>query len=230
MKTTKNFLCVLFFVLSFIASAQDLTPVVQNVNKAKDVSELIQVRSQLERFIVAQPQQWLASYYLAYVDIQLSFRVPAKEEKWQYLDEADKYLSKLSELKETDKSEIYTLKGFRLYSLIASDPQTNGPKYSGEILSNYETALGINPNNPRAIILSALYKNDMAKFMHQSYNKFQNDVDKAATRILQLLLHRTHFNLLAYKKTQLLLSFYMLFLFEQANQVVHVKKRIIFAK
>jgi len=182
MKTTKNFLCVLFFVLSFIASAQDLTPVVQNVNKAKDVSELIQVRSQLERFIVAQPQQWLASYYLAYVDIQLSFRVPAKEEKWQYLDEADKYLSKLSELKETDKSEIYTLKGFRLYSLIASDPQTNGPKYSGEILSNYETALGINPNNPRAIILSALYKNDMAKFMHQSYNKFQNDVDKAATR------------------------------------------------
>jgi hypothetical protein len=180
MKTTKNFLCVLFFLLSYVASAQDLTPVVQNVNKAKDVSELIQVRSQLERFIVAQPQQWLAGYYLAYVDIQLSFRVQTKEEKLQYLDEAEIYLNKISELKETDKSEIYTLKGFRLYALIASDPQTNGPKHSGEIFNNYGTALGINPNNPRALILSALYKNDMAKFMHQSYDKFQNDVDKAA--------------------------------------------------
>jgi len=179
MKTTKNFLCVLFFVLSFVASAQDLTPVVQNVNKAKDVSELIQVRSQLERFIVAQPQQWLAGYYLAYVDVQLSFRVQTKEEKVQYLDEAEIYLNKISELKETDKSEIYTLKGFRLYALIALDPQTNGPKYSGEIFNNYGTALGINPNNPRALILSALYKNDMAKFMHQSYDKFQNDIDKA---------------------------------------------------
>ena len=181
MKTIKSLLCVLFIMVSVITSAQDLGPLVQNVNKATDVSELIQVRSQLERFIVAQPQQWLAEYYLAYVDVQLSFRVPDKSEKSQYLSEAETYLNTLSELKETDKSEIYTLKGFRLYALIASDPQTNGPKYSGEIINDYETALGINPNNPRAVILSTLFKNDMAKFMHQPYENFQKDVDKAAT-------------------------------------------------
>ena len=181
MKTIKSLLCVLFIMVSVITSAQDLGPLVQNVNKATDVSELIQVRSQLERFIVAQPQQWLAEYYLAYVDVQLSFRVPDKSEKSQYLSEAETYLNTLSELKETDKSEIYTLKGFRLYALIASDPQTNGPKYSGEIINDYETALGINPNNPRAVILSTLFKNDMAKFMHQTYDDFQKDVDKAAT-------------------------------------------------
>jgi len=179
MKTIKSLLCVLFIMVSVITSAQDLGPLVQNVNKATDVSELIQVRSQLERFIVAQPQQWLAEYYLAYVDVQLSFRVPDKSEKSQYLSEAETYLNTLSELKETDKSEIYTLKGFRLYALIASDPQTNGPKYSGEIINDYETALGINPNNPRAVILSTLFKNDMAKFMHQPYENFQKDVDKA---------------------------------------------------
>jgi hypothetical protein len=181
MKTIKSVLCVLFFMLSFVTSAQDLGPVVQNVNKATDVSGLIQVRSQLERFVMAQPQQWLAEYYLAYVDVQLSFRVPDKNEKSQYLSEAETSLNKLSALKETDKSEIYTLKGFRLYALIASDPQTNGPKYSGEIMNAYGTALGINPNNPRAVILSALFKNDMAKFMHQAYDNFQKDVDKAST-------------------------------------------------
>ena len=181
MKTIKNVLCVLFIMVSAITSAQDLGPVVQNVNNAKEVSELIQVRSQLERFIVAQPQLWLAQYYLAYVDVQLSFRVPDKSEKSQYLSEAETYLNTISELKDTDKSEIYTLKGLRLYALIASDPQTNGPKYSGEIINDYETALGINPDNPRAVILSALFKNDMAKFMHQTYEDFPKDVDKAAT-------------------------------------------------
>lgn len=181
MKTIKSVLCVLFFMLSFVTSAQDLGPVVQNVNKATDVSGLIQVRSQLERFVMAQPQQWLAEYYLAYVDVQLSFRVPDKNEKSKYLSEAETSLNNLSALKETDKSEIYTLKGFRLYALIASDPQTNGPKYSGEIMNAYGTALGINPNNPRAVILSALFKNDMAKFMHQAYDNYQKDVDKAAT-------------------------------------------------
>jgi len=181
MKTIKNVLCVLFIMVSVITSAQDLGPVVQKVNNAKEVSELIQVRSQLERFIVAQPQLWLAQYYLAYVDVQLSFRVPDKSEKSQYLSEAETYLNTISELKDTDKSEIYTLKGLRLYALIASDPQTNGPKYSGEIINDYETALGINPDNPRAVILSALFKNDMAKFMHQTYEDFPKDVDKAAT-------------------------------------------------
>jgi len=181
MKTIKSLLCVLLFMVSVITSAQELGPVVQNVNKATDVNELIQVRSQLERFIVAQPQLWLAQYYLAYVDVQLSFRVPDKNEKSQYLSEAETSLNTLSELKGTDKSEIYTLKGLRLYALIASDPQTNGPKYSGEIINDYETALGINPDNPRAVILSALFKNDMAKFMHQTYEDFQKDIDKAAS-------------------------------------------------
>ena len=184
MKTIKSLLCALFFVLPFLATAQDLAPVVQNVNNAKDVTELIQVRSQLERFLAVQPQQWLACYYLGYVDVQLSFRVPAKDEKSRYLSEAETYLNKLYGMKESDKSEIYTLKGFRLYALIAADPQTNGPKYSGEIIGAYETALGINQNNPRAIILYTLFKNDMAKFMHQTYENFQKDVDKAAALLL----------------------------------------------
>jgi len=180
MKTMKSLLCGLLLALPLLATAQDLAPVVQNVNKAKDVSGLNQVRSQLERFLVAQPGEWLAGYYLAYVDVQLSFRVPAKDEKSRYLSEAETYLNKLYEMKEADKSEVYTLNGFRLYALIASDPQTNGPKYSGEIIGAYETALGINPNNARAIILYTLFKNDMAKFMHQTYENYQKDIEKGA--------------------------------------------------
>jgi len=180
MKTIKNYVWVLLLALPLLATAQDLTPVVQTLNKAKEVSELMQVRSKLERFSMAKPDVWLANYYLAYVDVQLSFQLPSKDEKAQYLREAEDYLNKLPELKGAELSEVYTLKGLRLYGLIASDPQTNGPRYSGEIMANYEKALALNPNNPRAMILRALFKNNMAQFMHQANPDFQQEVDKAA--------------------------------------------------
>lgn len=181
MKAIKSYLCVLFFTLPFFVSAQEFSTVVEVVKKAKDTPELIQVRNQLERFGIVHPEEWLANYYLAYVDVQLSFRVSAKEEKQRYLADADTYLNKLPDLTGIDLSEVLTLKGYRLYGLIASDPGTNGPLYYGEITSYYEKALGLNPNNPRAIILSALFKNDMARFMQQAYPDFQKDVDKATT-------------------------------------------------
>ena len=181
MRSIKCFLSSLLLMLSIVVSAQDFAPVVHNVNKAQEVSDYIQVRSQLERFQLAQPQLSLATYYLTYVDIQLSLVTPDADKKTKYLAEAETYLNKLSELKDIDKSEVFTLKGLRLYALMASDPQVNGPKYSGEIISVYATALAINPNNPRAIILAALFKNDMAKYLHETYESFPKEIEKAST-------------------------------------------------
>jgi len=180
MRSIKCFLSSLLLMLSIVVSAQDFAPVVHNVNKAQEVSDYIQVRSQLERFQLAQPQLSLATYYLTYVDIQLSLVTPDADKKTKYLAEAETYLNKLSELKDIDKSEVFTLKGLRLYALMASDPQVNGPKYSGEIISVYATALAINPNNPRAIILAALFKDDMAKYLHKTYESFPKDIEKAS--------------------------------------------------
>jgi len=180
MRSIKCFLSSLLLTLSIVVSAQDFAPVVQNVNKAQEVYDYIQVRSQLERFQLAQPQLSIATYYLTYVDIQLSLVTPDADKKAKYLVEAETYLNKLSGLNDIDKSEVFTLKGLRLYALMASDPQVNGPKYSGEIISVYATALAINPNNPRAIILAALFKNDMAKYLHKTYESFPKDIEKAS--------------------------------------------------
>ncbi len=181
MKTMKVSLCVMLFLLPLFVSAQELDSVVAMVNNAKSVLEFIQVRNQLERVSINHPQEWLADYYLAYTDVQLSFRLPLKEEKMRYLNDAQNYLKKLSDRAGADLSEVYTLKGYRLYALIASDPQTNGPRYYGEITADYAKAIELNPNNPRAIILSALFKNDMAKFMNQHYENFHKEVEKATT-------------------------------------------------
>lgn len=181
MKTIKCYFYVILFLMPFTVSAQDLTRVVEDIRKANTENEYVQARNQLERLCMVNPKEWLAHYYLAYTDVQLSFRASSKEEKMKYINDAQTYLKKLSDMLEADVSEVYTLKGFRLYALIASDPQSNGPRYFGEITLSYEKALGVNSNNPRAIMLLALFKNDMAKFMNKSYENFNQDMEKAAT-------------------------------------------------
>ena len=179
MKTMKRFLCMILLMMPLFISAQELAPILNNLRKAKAPADFVQVRNQLERLSLVTPDDWLAPYYLAYTDVELSFRVSSKEEKIRYIDEAQTYLKRLSDMPNADLSEVNTLKGYRIYALIASDPQTNGPKYYNDVTVWYEKALQINPNNPRALLLSALFKNDTAKFMNGSYDNFYQDIEKA---------------------------------------------------
>lgn len=185
MKTIKFMLATVCILVSVTLSAQELPIDILNVKQAKSPIEFIQARNQLERLTLSKPNDWHISYYIAFSDIQLSFMLPSKEEKMRYLTDADNYLKQLSEIKEANQSEVNTLIGLRLYALIASDPQTNGPKYSGEIMMYYEKALKYNANNPRAILLLALFKNDMAKFMHQKYEDLSKELDKAMLLLKQ---------------------------------------------
>jgi len=179
MKTIVFYMLTVLILLSSKICAQDLSTSVANLKKANTEKEYIAIRNGLERLCMQSPGEWLPNYYIAYADVQLSFRTPSKENKLKYLSDADTYLKKLTDISGTDASEVYTLKGYRLYSLIALDPQTNGPKYFGEVTLNYQTALKFNPDNPRAIMLLAMFNNDMAKFMHRTYDDFEAQISKA---------------------------------------------------
>jgi hypothetical protein len=179
MTTIESFLVAILFMFSSNICAQDLSTVVAKVNKANSEKEYVTVRSELERLSMQSPGEWLPYYYIAYADVQLSFRTPSKEARLKYINDAESYLKKLADKPDADASEVYTLKGYRLYALIAFDPQTNGPKYFGEVTQNYQKAIDLNPQNPRAIMLLAMFNNDMAKFMHRNYEGFEAEISKA---------------------------------------------------
>ena len=181
MVTIESYLVAILLMLLSSICAQDLSAVVTNMKKANTEKEYVTLRSELERLCIQSPGEWLPYYYIAYADVQLSFRTPSKEARLKYINDADSYLKKLADKPDADASEVYTLKGYRLYALIAFDPQTNGPKYFGEVTQNYQKALELNPDNPRAIMLRAMFNNDMAKFMHRSYEGFEAEISKAAT-------------------------------------------------
>ncbi|MDR1343862.1 MAG: hypothetical protein LBJ39_00775 [Tannerellaceae bacterium] len=160
-------------ILSINASAQTLEEIVQKINLPMATSELIATRAQLERLSAAPQADRSAIYYLAYADVELSFRMENDNQKAQYIDEAQKYLDKI---KDGDKSEIETLRGYSYFALMAIDPRTNGPKYAPDIIACYEKALKANPDNPRAFLLNAVFRSNMAKAMGGQYKEFEADV------------------------------------------------------
>ncbi|MDR1356131.1 MAG: hypothetical protein LBJ58_00495 [Tannerellaceae bacterium] len=160
-------------IISLSASAQTTEEIFQKINVPMATPELVAARAQLERLSTAPQANPSAMYYLAYADLELSFRVGDDNQKAQYIEEAQKYLDKI---KDVDKSEVETLRGYSYFALMAIDPRTNGPKYAPDIISCYEKALKANPVNPRAILLNAVFRNNMAKSMGRRYKEFEADV------------------------------------------------------
>jgi len=168
-----------------IQSQSSLTPMeaaVKKLDLVENLSDLKQVRLQFERISMMDPTVWLPYYYLAYIDIELSFYVADDKEKLQYLAESQTYLEKLKKMKISDpkeSSEISTLRGYWYFAQMAIDPAVNGPRYSGVIINCYSEALKLNPDNPRAILLNAHFQQNMARFMNGSYPKFEEDIERA---------------------------------------------------
>lgn len=171
MKTMVIFAAII--ILSLNASAQTLEDIAQKINRPMATPELMTVRAQLERLYTASSADWLAMYYLAYADVELSFRTENVNQKVQYIDEAQSCLNKI---KDGDRSEIETLRGYSYFALMAIDPRTNGPRYAVDIISSYEKALKANPDNPRAILLNAVFRNNMSKAMGSQYKEFEADI------------------------------------------------------
>ncbi len=180
------FIMCLCYFCGVSVQAQDfskaLETAVQSVDQATSEVDWKQARSRFERLAGANAADWLPWYYVAYVDIELSFRVTDPAEKQQYLQDAETCLDMLKKLKITDPkalSEVNMLRGYRYFALMAIDPATNGPRYAGVVAEYYGEALKQNPDNPRAIFCNAQFQHQMAAFMGGAYKLFDADIERA---------------------------------------------------
>ena len=174
MKTISIFAASLILCIS--ADAQTLDEIARKINRPMATSGLMSTRAQLERLSAAPSANWLILYYLAYADIELSFRVENVDQKVQYIQEAQTLLAKIED---GDLSETETLLGYSYFALMAIDPRTNGPKYAAPIIACYEKALKVNTANPRAVFLNALLRNNMAQAMGGRYKEFESDIARS---------------------------------------------------
>ncbi|MDR2681359.1 MAG: hypothetical protein LBC47_11185 [Tannerella sp.] len=162
-------------LLAFNASSQTIEALAKKINRPLPTTELMTARAQLERLCTDTAANWLTLYYLAYADIELSFRMENTEQKLLYIKEAQDCLLKING---GDVSEVETLRGYAYFALMAINPAENGPRYAQDILACLGKALQINPDNPRAVVINAIFKNNMYKSMGSRYKEFETDMNR----------------------------------------------------
>ena len=182
MRTFKLYLCIALFAFTMGLSAQSnpvyeqaMEKVLAKIDSASSVKDLAAARNQLERISLMYADEWLPPYYMAYTDI-LSVYMGQKSEK--ALENAKTNLDKLSSYARVDKSELNALLGYYYIALIMLNPATNGQKYFNNVSSSFSKALELNPNNPRAIYLSAFFEQNLPEGL-RSGKDFCTEMNKA---------------------------------------------------
>jgi hypothetical protein len=98
----------------------------------------------------AEKTEWLPYYYHAQCYILISFAENEKpENKDEYLDVAETSVTKMLELA-PGESEVYVMQGMLYTARLVVDPMSRGQKYGALSAQAIGTALGIEPENPRA--------------------------------------------------------------------------------
>lgn len=167
MKTTTLFL-LLFISISTLANDkkyfEQMGKQIQAVYTAKSMEEYQQAINALDRIGNAEKTKWEPYYYSAFGNIMIAANLVEGTKKDSYLDQALAAITKGKELAPSE-SELVALEGFVQMIRITADPATRGQQYSGLAMQTFGKALGMNPNNPRAMSLMAQMQLGTARFL-----------------------------------------------------------------
>lgn len=171
MKTTNLLLsmAVLLFVIAGNVNANDTRYIeamqksILTVYKAKSIEELQTAVNSLERIASAEKVKWEPYYYMSFAYIMMANREQEAPKKDSYLDQANTAIEKASAIN-SNESEIVALVGFIHMMRVTVDPAGRGAQYSGLAMQAFGKATALNPENPRALTLTAQMQYGTAKF------------------------------------------------------------------
>ena len=149
------------------------------LSKAKSGAELFSLVNELKRLDQLFPDEWLADYYIAFIDLQLSFSASA-DKKENLLKEAITKIEDLKQNSSANASEVFTLEGYYYFAMVAQNPAVNGKKYYQDVITSYSKAIAYDDKNPRPNLLLCLFKNRMAQFTGADQSSMCEDLKKIA--------------------------------------------------
>ena len=106
--------------------------------------------AELKRIDAMFPDSIQPKYVMAVQSLNYSVMNPHAEQTENMLAEAEKAISQMEEMKNSDPSDICTLRGFLYMVRIVQDPAKNGQRYYLDVMQNFEKALKLNPENQLA--------------------------------------------------------------------------------
>lgn len=166
-----------FYMLVYGQNTNCFNTTVSLISKQRvSIAELEQAKLLFKEKCNTADTHWLYHYYFAYINMVLCFRYNDLDTKQKLLIEAK---HSLNQIIKGDISEIETLKGYCYMAYIVTDPTVNGPKYTHQVIDCYNKALKSNPNNPRAIILKAIFQSQLQRFFGSTYQSYKFDMSRA---------------------------------------------------
>ena len=146
---------------------EQMTKHIEAIYKAKAPDQFQQAINAFERIGNAEKTKWEPFYYASFGNLMLATREQDGGKKDQLLDLAAASLDKAKALKENE-SEIVALEGFIYMIRLTVDPAIRGPQYSGMAMQSFGKAIGLNPENPRALAFMAQMQYGTAEFFKSS--------------------------------------------------------------
>ncbi len=127
------------------------------MDSAKTVQDYINVANRFERIGNAEKKEWVPYYYAGMCYAIMVYQEKDVKKMDDILDRADQYIDTALEmkLKDEEKSELLVVKGMVCGGRIMVDPQVRSMTYGPQSGQFYQRAMGLNPDNPRALYMSA---------------------------------------------------------------------------
>lgn len=147
--------CALFPTASQAQNAKYLAAMEKNLlhlDSIQNPEEWMSKAGQFARIAMAEPTEWLPSYYAAYCQIMATTRTKGTEKLDEWLDEADKNIEEGLKRK-PQESELLTLKAMSSFMRMRVNPMERWQKYGGISQENLAKAKEADPTNPRPWML-----------------------------------------------------------------------------
>jgi len=180
MKTLSLLTVMLFLSPGWQLTAQNeaactkaMEAAIEQFDKVQNAADLQVCKNSFERIAGTYDKQWLPTYYTAYLNIELVFWEMKSEQNSLRLQEAEKYLKRLEDMEDADRSEVENLWGYYYMCLISRDPETMGQQLFQPTVAKFETAMTLNPENPRPVILLAFFEQNLPPFLQSKRNRVE---------------------------------------------------------
>ncbi len=192
----KKLLFSFIFISGFAvaAKAQDdkytaaMQPKVAAIDTTHSTPELLALSAAFERIAEAEKTKWLPYYYAALAQVDAGYMMnmqkPDASKSDPMADKAEALLTKAEALTK-DNSEIYVVKKMIASLRMMADPMSRYMTYGPKAEEALQTAMKLNPENPRVYLLQAedkFYtpeqfggsKEEAKKLFELSNKKFEN--------------------------------------------------------
>jgi hypothetical protein len=140
---------------------------IQTVYAASTIGELQDAVNSLERIASAEKSKWEPYYYAGFGYIMMANLEKDPKQKDVYLDAAQRVITIAKELVPAE-SEVIALEGFCYMIRVNVDPGSRGPEFAPLALQTFGKARALNPENPRALMLTAQMQLGTARFFGSS--------------------------------------------------------------